>query len=182
MTVAGWIRVDDEAARRHPLFGFNGWLRLPSALMVLAVIGSVLMAWQEWVGAGNPILALPENRAAGLIANGTSLALLGLQLAMAVLWFRRWPRFRPFYWGYAAATSLGLPLLVVALGDAVPGGGQDVDVVGETLLNLAFHAAFLAYLQRSRRFRVTFESRVRRAEATPPPASHWPAPPPARSG
>jgi len=173
--------VDAGAAQRHPLFGFGGWLRLPSALMVLGIVGAVVIVWKEWVGAGDPV-----DGAAAIVSNGTVAALAGLQLAIAVLWFRRWPHFRRFYWVYAAFTSLALPAVALTLGDGTglggTAGGPEGDVVGDTLINLAFHAAFLAYLERSRRFRVTFESRVRPAEATPPPASHWPAPPPAPSG
>ena len=177
MAEAGWVRVDAEAAQRHPLFGFGGWLRLPSALMVLGIVGAVALAWKEWM---DPSLAGGAHGAVAIASNVTIAALAALHLVMAVLWFRRWPHFRRFYWGYAALTSLALPAVAMALGGT--DAGQDGDVVGDTLINLAFHAAFLAYLQRSRRFRATFESLVRRSEATPPPASHWPAPPPAPSG
>lgn len=156
--------MDAEAAQRHPLFGFGGWLRLPSALMVLGIAGAVAIAWKEWI---DPGAAGTAEGAAAIVSNVIMVALAGLHLVMAILWFRRWPRFRRFYWGYAALTSLVLPAVAVALGDA-PGlggtaGGQEGDVVGDTLINLAFHAAFLAYLQRSRRFRVTFESLVRQS-------------------
>lgn len=183
--MAGWVRVDAKAAQRHPLFGFGGWLRLPSALMVLGIVGAGAIAWKEWIGLGNPLLADPANGVAAIVANVTVVALAGLQLAMAMLWFRRWPHFRRFYWGYAAFASLALPIVALTLGDTAgiggAAGGQEGDLVGDTLINLAFHLAFLAYLQRSRRFRVTFESSVRPAEVTPPPASRWPAPRPGPS-
>ena len=98
--VAGWVRVSEAEAEAHRLYGLGGWLRVVSALMVLAVPGGVVVAWQQWMD-----LSLGG---AALASNLLSLLVLGVQVGMAVLWFRRWPGFRPAYAVLAVIDSAGV--------------------------------------------------------------------------
>ena len=152
--LAGWVRVSEAEAEAHPLFGLGGWLRVVSALMVLAVPGGVAVDWQQWMD--------PSLGGAALASNLLSLLVLGVQVGMAVLWFRRWPGFRL---GYATFAVLGTALLALA-DQAIgpPPGPPSTDPVGDVVLEVAFHLTFLASMQFSRRFRVTFEHRVRPGE------------------
>lgn len=152
--MAGWVRVSEAEAEAHRLYGLGGWLRVVSALMVLAVPGGVVVAWQQWMD--------PALGGAALASNLLSLLVLVVQVGMAVLWFRRWPGFRP---AYAALAVLGTALL--ALADQLigpPPGPPSTDPVGDLVLEAAFHLTFLAAMQFSRRFRVTFEHRVKASE------------------
>lgn len=152
--MTGWVRVSEAEAEAHRLFGLGGWLRVVSALMVLAVPGGAVLTWQQWMDPGMGGVALASNL--------VSLLQFGAQVVMAMLWFRRWPGFRP---GYVVFAVLGTALL--ALADAVigpPPGPASTDPVGDLVLEAAFHLAFMAYMQTSRRFRVTFEHRVRAGE------------------
>lgn len=154
--MSGWVRVSGAEAEAHRLYGLGGWLRVVSALMVLAVPGGVVVAWQQWMD--------PALGGAALASNLLSLLVLGVQVGMAVLWFRRWPGFRL---AYAAFAVLGTALL--ALADQVigpPPGPPSTDPVGDLVLEAAFHLVFLAAMQFSRRFRVTFEHRVRAGEVS----------------
>jgi hypothetical protein len=152
--VAGWVRVSEAEAEAHPLFGLGGWLRLVSVLMVIAIPGGAVLAWQQWM----PLAA----GGVALASNALALAVLAAQIGMAVLWFRLWPGFRPAYAAFAVLGTLILALADHALGP--PPGPATADPFGDLLLEAAFHLAFLAYMQTSRRFRVTFEHRVRAAE------------------
>ncbi len=152
--MAGWVRVSEAEAEAHRLFGLGGWLRVISALMVLAVPGGIALTWQQWM----PLAAGGVAIASNLVA----LLVLGAQIGMAVLWFRRWPGFRPGYAVFAVVGTAGLALVDLAIGP--PPGPASADPTGDLVLEVAFHLAFLAYMQFSRRFRVTFERRVRPAE------------------
>jgi hypothetical protein len=152
--VAGWVRVSGAEAEAHRLYGLGGWLRVISALMVLSVPGGVVLTWQQWVD--------PALGAAAVASNLLGLLVLGAQIGMAVLWFRLWPGFRPGYAVLAVVGTAGLALADAVIGP--PGGPASADPVGDLVLEVAFHLAFLAYMQTSRRFRVTFEHRVKAGE------------------
>ncbi|NKC29362.1 hypothetical protein [Falsiroseomonas selenitidurans] len=173
--MSAWQKVDRATAESHRLFGLRGWLRLPSLPLALVLPGVVLS-----LALG---LALPL--AQGLppligLADGLDAALL---LAVSVLWFRRWRHFRPAYLAFSLATSVqeGFDLVREAPLAADPGGEVALFVIF-----LALDIAFLLAMQRSRRFRVTFEHRVRadlpgEVALTPPAAAHSPGLPPAPS-
>ncbi len=152
--MAGWVRVSEAEAEAHRLYGLGGWLRVVSAMMVLSVPGGVVLVWQQWMD--------PALGGAALASNLVSLLQLGAQVAMAVLWFRRWPGFRPAYAVFAVLGTMLLALADWAIGP--PPGPASEDPVGDLVLEAAFHLAFLAYMQASRRFRVTFEHRVKAGE------------------
>ena len=154
--MTGWVRVSEAEAEAHRLFGLGGWLRVVSALMVLSIPGGVALTWQQWL----PLAAGGVAIASNLVA----LLVLGAQIGMAVLWFRRWPGFRPGYAVFAVVGTAGLALIDAVIGP--PPGPASADPTGDLVLELAFHLAFLAYMQFSRRFRVTFERRLRAEEAS----------------
>lgn len=154
--MARWVRVSEAEAEAHRLYGLGGWLRLVSVLMVLAIPGGAVLAWQQWMD--------PALGGVAIASNAVALLVLGAQVGMAVLWFRAWQGFRA---GYAVFAVLGTALL--ALADLVigpPPGPASTDPVGDLVLEAAFHLAFLGYMQVSRRFRVTFERRVRAGEVS----------------
>jgi hypothetical protein len=144
--------VPAEEALAHPLYGLRGWLRIPSIGFVLLVLGAALMlargeafdpaGWGAWA-----LLGL--------------LSALGM-LAAAILWFRRWRHFRRAYLGFAVLSQLyeAVDVALVARTAEDPGGEVALVVIG-ILLDIAF----LVAMQRSRRFRVTFEHRLRAPES-----------------
>jgi hypothetical protein len=146
--MVGWSTVSQAEAEAHPLFGLRGWLRIPSVLFVLTLIGIPVMlvqgqipppsAWSAWEVLG-------------------AVVALGLPLA-AVLWFRRWRHFRLGYLAYALVSGA---FEVADLAWAAPRAADPGGEVALTLLSFAAEAAFLVAMQRSRRFRITFEHRLR---------------------
>jgi hypothetical protein len=83
-------------------------------------------------------------------------------VAAAILWFRRWRHFRPAYFVFAIASQIYEVIdVALAAGDSPDPGGEVAMVVIGILLDLVF----LAAMQRSRRFRVTFEHRLRDPDA-----------------
>jgi hypothetical protein len=166
--------LDAAAAERHPLFGMGGWLRLPSAGYVI-VVGAVLFMLLG--DQPPPFTPWRAQSPAGPVLDGLDL-LMGLVLpAVAVLWFRRWRHFRIGYLCLAAVTTLAAlaDLILAARMDPVrhpeTGAWPTPDMAEEVaffVLFLAIDALFLVAMQRSRRFRVTFEHRVRAGEAATP--------------
>ncbi len=137
-----------DEARAHPLYGLRGWLRIPSIGFVLLVLGAALMlvrgegfdpaGWGAW----------------GLLG---LLSALGM-LAAAILWFRRWRHFRPAYLGFALLSQLYEAVDVALVARTAPDPGGEVAVA---VISLLLDIAFLVAMHRSRRFRITFEHRVR---------------------
>jgi hypothetical protein len=173
-----WVRVGSALAEAHPLYGMGGWLRLPSLLMVVAVLGCPFLLVQEWRPPGAPD---------SLLLNLDLLVSIGLTLAAAVLWFRRWRHFRLAYaWVFLVLDSV-LQLATMAFAPGLRGATDPAEAMAQFVAGLAFMLPLAIAMQRSRRFRVTFEHRLRAEEAslthrlTPQVASHSPGPPPAPS-
>ncbi len=159
-----WVEVTAAEAEAHPLHGMGGWLRLFSALTVLSVVGGAALGWQEWIGPDQA--AMDRIGGLAIIANVLLIVVVGAQLLLAVLWFRQWPGFRRLYAAYAIFAAILMPLAAGLMEEAgLPGDpgahGLDGDLVATMLINAAFYFAMYSYFHRSRRFRVTFEQRVR---------------------
>lgn len=166
---SGWVDVGGDVASRHPLHGMRGWLRFFSLWMALSLIGGIVL------GIGDvQMLASPQHRLGDTrsIADGAfGIAISLVQLVMAVQWFRVWPRFRVAFLVVVlamAVASIGLDLWAWQEVQSLPAGGQRegaeaelADQVASDVLGIAVFVGFLLYMQRSRRFRVTFEYRVR---------------------
>ncbi|MGK7861946.1 hypothetical protein [Falsiroseomonas sp. E2-1-a4] len=166
-----WVRVSPAEAEAHPLHGMGGWLRLPSLLMVVAVLGCPFLLVQEWRPSGVP---------GALLLNLDLLVSIGLTLAAAVLWFRRWRHFRLAYaWVFLVLDS-ALQLAAMALA-GLRSAADPAEAMAQFLAGLAFMLPLAIAMQRSRRFRATFEHRLRAEEVTPRSASRSPGPPPAPS-
>lgn len=177
--MAIWVRVAPEVAQADRLYGLRGWLRLPSAVIALSVLMSPLALFVGLVApAGPDALAI-------LLGDLDMLLSVGGSLVLGVLWFRLWPGFRiGAAWLILVETVIAIAgILWLALVGPVPALHLielDESIAG-SLLELLLNLGFLACLQGSRRFRVTFEHRVRATAISPQPASHSPAPPPAPS-
>ncbi|MDP3414914.1 hypothetical protein [Falsiroseomonas sp.] len=188
--MARWVRVGPAVAEAHPLHGMGGWLRLPSLLMVVAVLGCPFLLVQDWQ---------PRDAPHALLLNLDLLVSIGLTLAAAVLWFRRWHLFRLAYaWVFLVLDS-ALQLAAMAFAPGLRSAADPAEAMAEFLAGLAFMLPLAIAMQHSRRFRVTFERRLRAAEVprnppaalpgappftppvTPPAASHSPGRPPAPS-
>ncbi|NKE45809.1 hypothetical protein HB662_13540 [Roseomonas frigidaquae] len=172
--MAKWVRVGPAVAEAHPLHGMGGWLRVPSFFLALAVLGSPFLLVREWRPPGAPD---------ALLLNLDLLLSIGLTLAATVLWFRRWRHFRPAYvWVFLVLDS-ALQLAGFLLAPGLRGAADPAEAVAEMVAGLAFLLPLAIAMQRSRRYRVTFEQRLRAEEAalTPPPTSHSPGLPPAPS-
>ncbi|MGX9965484.1 hypothetical protein ACVFYP_19305 [Roseomonas sp. F4] len=168
--MARWVELADAEA--HPLYGFRGWLRLPSLLAAVILLSAPIMFVRDW------FIPIWLGRTTGHDASLQDLYVLAVGLVTAILWFRRWRGFRIFY-GLSAAADL-----VLSLARLPPSGDpMRTEEIAFLITGMAFELAFLLAIHRSQRFRITFEHRLRADEAslTPPPASHSPAPPPAPS-
>jgi len=164
-----WVEVEENVAERHRLHGMRGWLRFFSFWIALSVIGGVLLGWQDiraLTGIGMPAPRPPAAAEAVL-----GLVISAVQIAVAVQWFRVWPRFRIFFMGLvavAAVVAIGFDLwdwlALRSLPDSVRSGQAEefAEQVASDVVGLAALCAFLLYMQFSRRFRVTFENRLRR--------------------
>ncbi len=155
--MARWVQVSPAAAEAHPLYGMGGWLRVPSVLMVVAVLGCPFLLVQEWQPAGAP---------GALLLNLDLLVSIGLTLAAAVLWFRRWRYFRLAYaWVFLVVDS-ALQLAGTVFAPGLRGPDDPAEAMAQFVAGLAFMLPLAIAMQRSRRFRATFEQRLRPAEAT----------------
>ncbi len=146
--MAIWQNVPPDVATAHPLYGLRGWLRIPSIGFVLLMLGAVMMLWQS-EGASPATWTLWT--ALGL------LSVIGVPVA-ALLWFRRWRLFRLSFLGFAILSNLyeAADVAMQAPSAEDPGGEMALFLIG-----LALDTAFVAAMQHSQRFRVTFEHRVR---------------------
>jgi hypothetical protein len=184
-----WVEVPAEVAAAHGLHGMRGWLRLFSIWIALAAIGGAVLGVQDVRALLDAAPAHgPDAALEAAINLGTSV----VQLALAVLWFRAWRHFRLAFLGVATAATLAAICFNLWEWWRLAGGPSDAlaDQVASDVLGTAALGVLLAYMQVSRRFRVTFENRVRRddpvvgrvAERPPtPPSARSHAPPPARS-
>lgn len=178
--MAIWVRVSPAVAEAHPLHGMGGWLRMPSFLMVLAVLGCPFLLVREWRPAGAPD---------ALLLNLDLAVSIGLTLAAAVLWFRRWRLFRPAYLWVFLVLDSALQLAGMASAPGLRGAADPAEAIAQFLAGLVFMLPLAIAMQRSRRFRATFEHRLRPEEVTPPitppvtplEASRSPGRPPAPS-
>ena len=164
-----WIAIDRAAAEEHPLYGMRGWLRVCSIFVMLLAIGGVLQVVQDWVPSSGA--QPPGARRAALGHNLVLLLMAAVYIVAAILWFRRWPHFR-----IAFAIAIGAVALIGVGGlawtwqaaQALPPWRRSLvedQLAGEAaagLANLAFLMVIFLYMQRSRRYRVTFEQRLRR--------------------
>lgn len=156
---SSWIGVAPELAKAHPLYGIDGWLRFYLAALG---VGLFLLFGKLHVMANlehevyNPVLGwfVKERPDSEPFLNAGFVA-----LALTVItWWQagsRWFGFRIGASIYQLATPI-LVLLVVTRGE--PTSNQVADCVIGTLLGSAI---WITYLWRSRRVRVTFESKVR---------------------
>ena len=172
--MARWAQVSREVAEAHPLHGLGGWLRLPSCLMVIVVFGSPFLLAREWRPRGTPD---------ALLLNLDLAVSLALTLATVVLWFRRWRHFRLAYlWVFVLGDSL-LTLAAMAWAPGLRTSADPAEAMADFAVGLALLLPLALAMQHSRRFRATFENRLRAEEVplTRRPAFHSPAPPPAPS-
>jgi hypothetical protein len=142
--------MSQAEAEAHPLYGLRGWLRIPSVLFVLTLIGIPVMLAQGKIP--------PPSTWSGWEVLGAALA-LGLPAA-AVLWFRRWRHFRLGYLAYAVVSGA---FEVADLAREAPRAADPGGEIALFLIGLTLDLALLAAMQHSQRFRVTFEHRVRAA-------------------
>jgi hypothetical protein len=158
-----WVEVEPDIAAAHPLHGMRGWLRFFSLWIALAAIGGAVLGVQDirtLADAPGPDAALEA---------AVNLATSVAQLALAVLWFRAWRHFRLAFLGVAvAATLVAIGFNLSAWRD-LAGGPSDAlaEQVASDVLGTAALCVLLAYMQLSRRFRVTFENRVRPDDPLP---------------
>ncbi|MBU8539826.1 hypothetical protein [Falsiroseomonas tokyonensis] len=176
--MAEWVRVSPEVAQAHALHGMGGWLRVPSFFLALTVLAMPILLLREWRPPGAPD---------ALLLNLDLLVSVALTLAAAVLWFRRWRHFRlAYFWVFLVADSL-LQIAALGLAPGLRGAEEPAEAVAQAVLGLALLLPLAIAMQGGRRYRVTFEQRVRADDpalapmVTPPAASHSTAPPPAPS-
>ncbi|MGG5821556.1 hypothetical protein [Falsiroseomonas sp. HW251] len=155
--MARWVEVPADVAARHPLHGMRGWLRFFSIWIALAAIGGVMLAVRD---AGTLAGAAGGDAVAESLIG---LVTTAVQLVVAVLWFRAWPRFRRFFAGLVVVATLVALAFDLWEWRALDGGSSDAlaEQVATDLVGTAGMLVLLAYMQASRRFRVTFENRVR---------------------
>lgn len=153
--MAGWVEVAPEVAAAHPLHGMRGWLRFFSLWIALAAMGGVALGYGD-------IQALVETPGAdAALEAGVNLATSAVQLVVAVLWFRAWRHFRLAFLGLTVLATL------VAMGFDLAAWREEgalqalADQVASDVVGTAALLVLLGYMWRSRRFRVTFENRVR---------------------
>jgi hypothetical protein len=95
----------------------------------------------------------------------------GLTGLLLIAWLCRVTHFRIFWLIVTVGTGLSIPAILIVIGTMVakvdPAEGERIlQVVGEVLFtsvaqSMPYMCGFLAYMLRSRRFRVTFESKLR---------------------
>jgi hypothetical protein len=164
--MARWVEVAPDIAAAHPLHGMRGWLRFFSLWIALAAIGGAVLGVQDI----RTLTNAPGSDAA--LEAAVNLATSVVQLALAVLWFACWRHFRLAFLGVSVAATL------VAVGfnlwewRRLAGAPSDAlaEQVASDVLGTAALGLLLAYMQVSRRFRVTFENRVRVEDPRAPPA------------
>lgn len=146
--MASWKTVSPAEAQEHPLYGLRGWLRIPSIGFVLLLLGAGLT-----LARGEGVPAWPWS--AWEVLGGV--IVLGVP-ASALLWFRRWRHFRPGYLVFAIVSGAWEIADVAQAAPRLRDPGGEIALM---VLSFVLDAAFLVAMQRSRRFRVTFEHRVR---------------------
>lgn len=163
-----WVEVPETVAAAHPLQGMRRALRFFSLWIALTAIGGVVLAVRDirTLADASALAGRPDAAAEAVFG----LVVSALQLVMAVLWFRLWRHFRLAFAGLVAIAIL------VAIGfdawawhalAALPPGQRSaaerdlVEQVASDVVGTAGLLVLLVYMQRSRRFRVTFENRVR---------------------
>lgn len=159
-----WITLPDAEARAHPLYGRGGWLVLFALMLMFGLLaGSILLAYLWSFEAPGDRLTefLKIFAAASIFSWLVILALYGLKsrsfrIAAIMLIIAPWPVLAAVY----------LPHLPQSL------------LLGGSIVWLIAAVIWVAYLQRSRRVRVTFEQRIL---AGPPylrtePISAWQPP------
>ena len=163
-----WQLVPPESARTHPLFGFGGWLAFFSIGLLVGEGYFLYVAATGWAGFDplGPVLPWAVGGwHAVLIAE---VVLTGL---LVLAWFGKARRYRAIWLTLTILISVILPAFTIAVGAALgevnPEGGRAfMDAaapgIGAGLAQTLFGGAiFLAYMIRSRRFRVTFENKLR---------------------
>jgi hypothetical protein len=156
-----WVEVEPEVAAQHPLHGMRGWLRFFSIWIALSAIGGVVLGVQD-------IRTLSDTtRPDAAPEAAVNLATSVVQLALAVLWFRAWRHFRLAFLGVSVAATLAAIGFNLWEWRTLAGGPSDAlaEQVASDVLGTAALCVLLAYMEFSRRFRVTFENRVRRDKA-----------------
>ncbi len=151
-----WVRLSPEEAKRHPLYGIEGWLVVWLAYLIVTIALTVLS------------VADPEQRLrldqhyhqhARLVMslNAAILVALVATFVLGVLRHRRFP-------AVAVATlSADITLNVVLAIYLVAMGSQAVRIFAITsiLLSTAVRALMIGYILRSRRVNVTYLGRIR---------------------
>ena len=164
----GWVEVSPEVAERHPLHGVRGWLRVLGILIALGVLVTVITPAVLWNGLDEwtpplPGWVAPVHRAGLLLGIVSPIALL-------ILFLRRDRRFRLLYVPLAVLGLVAVNLdaiLVAGFRDGFdPLTAEEVSdwlggITVVVAVSLAMEVLTIVYLLRSRRFRVTFERRVR---------------------
>jgi hypothetical protein len=180
--MARWAKVEPELAAGHPLQGLRGWLRFFSFWIALSAIGGAVLAWRD-------LQALADAEALARRPDAATEALIGLvtsvvQVVIAVQWFRLWRHFRLGFLGVTVAAGLvaiGFDLWEWYALQALPEAGRTgpaeelAEQVANDVAGIVILCAFLLYMQRSRRFRVTFENRLRRDDPLLAPLGSEPA-------
>jgi hypothetical protein len=172
-----WQLLSRNAARRHPLYGFGGWLAFWSVVMILGLPFSLAMS-----GLGLST-AHPDGARAldKLVSWGSgagdvlALAGMGTSVALVVLWFCRVKTFRVLWlsinFGSCAVGLSYIGVVGLCVDAGHPGAlGPFVSAAIPAAIGpmIGYNVAaipFIVYMFRSRRFRVTFEHRVAAEDA-----------------
>jgi hypothetical protein len=164
-----WQQISRLDALRHPLYGASGWLGFWSVMMIFGVPGRLVSSVSE-LGTVHVSDFSALDQLVPWASQANDVLILGGMLVMlvfAVLWFCRVRNYRVLY----ITTVLGkflldlTVLLVMALcADAARRGALGPflsAVLPRALTSLLLSLPFIFYLNWSRRFRVTFEHKVR---------------------
>lgn len=151
-----WKAVAPEAAKTNLLYGVRGWLLVFVAALFLGVFVDVGFALREAREAGITVGELFDLEAPSVSFLKTSLWFEAIRLV--VIYFMLFTKSRTFRVGATLLMVAQVPIQVI-LFVAEPFGGAFE--IAKTIMSSLFSCAiWAAYLNRSRRVRVTFENMV----------------------
>mgnify|MGYP000880866278 CR=1 FL=1 len=140
-----WVYLDGEAAKRHPLYGAEGWAMILGALIVISVLKDI----------AEIVIAVVQDVAVGLVAALLISPYAGYKFFVMT---RLWQARESFQRHFLILFGIGLVLTVVSL-------FVDAKANMSSIPTMIFMAAWLTYVLRSARINVTTRKRVSPAGA-----------------
>ena len=158
-----WVKVPAEQAKKHPLYGFGGWMVLIQILLFIALaahVGLIVIGLYDFF-----VSSVQRSGTAGTLtyfflafmAYSVAMTLL-LTLSIVFLYSRIFVVFITFYYIVLAMKAVLMVFLFVRY------GGLAVAYFFVVPIDFAFFAATLFYFRFSRRANVTLRRRIRRSD------------------